>query len=670
MKRTARSILLLVLVGCLSGIGPIRADPQDSPTKALEWQLVEAESALDQGEPRIAESYYRGALRELWALRGELAAGAGDLETAEQALLKARAASAVGVDSVRIELAEIQLHLGKLDEPLKELRLLAHQRTEDPELLESFIRGLIQAEKTDELSVELEQMARLDPDRAHALRQLDAGGALRPISGNLGLDADGQPVAGAGHGALGPRLIATLHRVEHNLGVLQAWTGFENTPVAEADAPPPRPTDGAEPFGTVELRADVGSERVALPTMDPVGLTPLFPDTFLEIFVALDAGDTATALADLERRVDEGDADAMTLSGWIAASEGRAADAERTLLEAVASHPKPLLARQVLARMYWHTDRRAAAKEHVLQAAELGALDRDLSLWLADVEIADGRIPAANRQLRSLDRRFESVEALVRLADIFVGLNNSKAAMDYLEKARGLAPSSEEVLVLHAELALDIGVIPVAAASVEPLARMRPDVARYQLYLGRVWAGLGKMGEASEALLRSVALDPELKEAFLPLGLALNHESRFEQAGDYLRRYLESFPDDLEATAGLAEAEQRLGESESAESRVRWVLERDPEHGRANLVLGLLLLGREELTEARTAFERAVSADPLSAKAHYQLSLVCTRLRDRACASEHLKKYKNALKGPESTFQTMESKAVELELQKQEDPRP
>ena len=85
--------------------------------------------------------------------------------------------------------------------------------------------------------------------------------------------------------------------------------------------------------------------------------------------------------------------------------------------------------------------------------------------------------------------------------------------MDYLEKARGLAPSSEEVLVRHAELALEIGVIPTAALSVEPLARMRPKEARYQLFLGRVWAGLRKMGEASEALLKAVALDPELTAA-------------------------------------------------------------------------------------------------------------------------------------------------------------
>ena len=150
----------------------------------------------------------------------------------------------------------------------------------------------------------------------------------------------------------------------------------------------------------------------------------------------------------------------------------------------------------------------------------------------------------------------------------------------------------------------------------------------------------------------------------------MNHESRFEQAADFLSRYLKSFPDDVEAIAGLAEAEQRLGRSESAEERVRGILEQDPEHGRANLVLGLLTLGRNELPAARSAFERAVAADPLSPKAHYQLSLVCTRLRDRACAGEHLKHYKNALKGPESTFQTMDSKDVELTLEKQEEPQP
>ena len=518
MKRIALCVLVLFGVGALGGSWWAEADVRDVSTDALEWQLVEAESALDQGELRIAESYYRGALRELWALRGRLAARSGDLEAAEEALVRARGASAIEVDPIRVELAEVQLLRGELDEPLKDLRLLAHQQTDDPDLLEVFIRGLIRAGKTDELAVELEQMASKDADRAEALRSLNAEQALEPMLAGFGLDSDGRPVRGMSDGVLGPRLIATEQRIEKNLAVLQSWTGFKGTPAVKGSK---KSLGKANPFGRVELEEGLGAERVASPNLDPVHLMPLFPDAYLEVFEALDAGDPATAVTLLESRVIEGDADATALLGWIAAAQGRAAEAEETLLKAVEMDGQPLVARQILTRLYWHTDRAEAAKEQLLQAAELGALDRDLSLWLADLELADGRIPAANRQLRSLDRRFESVEALVRLAQIFVDLNNPKLSMDYLEKARGLAPSSEEVLVRHAELALEIGVIPTAALSVEPLARMRPKEARYQLFLGRVWAGLRKMGEASEALLKAVALDPELTASLFAPRLGL-----------------------------------------------------------------------------------------------------------------------------------------------------
>ncbi len=631
------------------------ADVRESPTAPLEWQLVEAETALDQGELRLAESHYRGALRELWLLRGRLATEVGDLATAEQALRRARSAAAVEIDPARIELAKVQLLRGEIDEPLKELRLLAHQWTDDSELLEIFIRGLIHGGKHDEAAVELGQMGSMDPEKAARLRQLSAEQAL----GSMAADFD-SGVDEAQSRELIDRLDATRERIESNLQTLQAWTGFKNERLGmEAKT-------GAKPFGRIALGAVSEPEQIRPPDLDPVRLMSLYPPSFHGAIEKLEAGDIPAAIVELESRAAEGNGDAETLLGWIAASEQRFPQAEQRLLKAVESHPKPSIARQVLARIYWRTDRQEAAKQQLLQAAELGPLDRDLSLWLADLELADSRIPAANRQLRSLDRRFASVEALLRLAKIFVGLNNPKLSMDYLERALKRAPNSEEVLVKHARLALEIGVIPVAAASVEPLARMRPEVAEYQLFLGRVWAGLRKMGEASEALLRAVELDPELQQAFLPLGLALNHESRFEEAGDYLGRYLEAYPGDLEAISGLAEAEQRLGDAESAETRARAVLAEDPDHGRANLVLGLVLLGRDEPADARAALEKAVAADPHSAKAHYQLSLVCTRLRDRACAGEHLKRYKEALKGPESTFQTMEAKEVELKLEKKE----
>ncbi len=130
-------------------------------------------------------------------------------------------------------------------------------------------------------------------------------------------------------------------------------------------------------------------------------------------------------------------------------------------------------------------------------------------------------------------------------------------------------------------------------------------MAEYRYLLGRVWRLRGKMGEASEALLLAVRLAPDYIDAFLPLALALNHESRYAAARGYFERYLEARPGDLDALAGLAESEQRLGELALAEQRAAAVLALDPANARAHLEIGLLRAAEGDFAAARQALGQA-----------------------------------------------------------------
>ncbi|MEM8934254.1 MAG: tetratricopeptide repeat protein, partial [Acidobacteriota bacterium] len=262
-------------------------------------------------------------------------------------------------------------------------------------------------------------------------------------------------------------------------------------------------------------------------------------------------------------------------------------------------------------------------------------------------------------QLEALHKGHDSARAMLRLVVAMTGAGDEKRAFEAAERALVLAPSSEEILRVHARLALDIGTAHRAARSVEALARMRPDVAEYQVFLGETWSLRQKMGDASEAYLRALALDPDLVVARKPLGLALNHESRFAEGREHLERFLAEHPEDLDALAGLAEAEERLGEPEAAAARARKVLDVEPTHARANLVLGMVRSGRGEFEQARRILEQAVEVDPWLAKAHYQLSFACARVGDRDCARRHLQLYERALEGPESTFVQLEAASPE-----------
>ena len=644
------------------GVSAEEASGGDSVTRALEEQLLEAEVAVEQGELRIAESRYREALRETGYLLGLIAAEEGNPEEAERLLKGACNASKVAGVEARSALAWLLLMQGELT-AVKELRLLAEQRPDDPNLLQLLVRALIKTDKVEELRSKLPELHDLAPEIAAAVRDLGPDADLpRLETGPIGtLSADERRL-------LLDRLQATAVQVRSNIGVLQAQSGFDTE--AGSVEPAGSGSSEAQPFGRIRLQRDTPIQQIQKLDLDGVELLAGLPPSMAPIVELIDSGDLAAARKSLQDRLQKNseDADGWTLLGLIGVVEGRATEAEQQLLKAVEVHAKPLLARQALARLYWHSNRREQAEEQLRQAAELGYLARDLSLKLADIEIAADRLPAANRQLRSLDKRYRSAEATVKMARNFSRFGNHKRVLSYLEKSLLLAPSSEEALAFHAREALKAGLTSLASRSAEVLARIRPDVAEYQLLLGRVWTGLGNMGEASEALLKAVELDPDYSPAFLPLGLALNHESRFEEAEVFLTRHLDRDPDNPDALAGLAESEERLGRSESAERRAIRVLEQNPRHARAALVLGMLHIGRKEFAEARELLELAVTEEPFLAKAHYQLSFACARLGDRDCARDHLEHYRKASKGLEAAFVEMEANPAGTLMNKKDSP--
>ena len=662
----SRVVLRGILVAALVPGQPARADDAAS-TSTLEWEFLEAETALTQDEPRVAASHYRGAVKEAWFLLGLIAVAEGELDDARDALGRARNAAAVDLSRARVALALVELRLGEVEQPLRELRLTAQEDHRDAAVLRRFVEALSAAGRQQEFRLELEKLRALDPTAAGVVEAWSTSAGREPPSADTGSLVSATEES---RNHLRARLAASLIRATRNLAVLHRQTGFTGAVAdleAAADAVAARYPAG-DPFGKVDLKADEPVRRVGPPRLDPVALLASEPRSLHPVLELIDAGDLEAAAAELGRRLagedgaDENSAGARSLLGRLLAHQ-RDPAAEAELLRAIETPgtvmpgtvaPGTVAAHQALARLYWQ-DRRAEATSHLRRAAELGPLDRDLSLALAEIELAAGQTPAAERQLRSLDKRFGSVEALMRLVSVARLAGEEKRALEAAEKASRRAPNCEQVLLIHARQALEVGVAGSAARSVEPLVRMRPEVAEYRLLLGRTWSQRRKMGEASEAFLKAVELDPEYLPAFLPLGLALNHESRFAEAKGHLESYLETHPGDADALAGLAEAEERLGDSEAAERRALGVLSQEPGHARAHLVVGMVRAGRGELAEAREAFQQAVEADPLLAKAHYQLSLACARLRDRDCAMAHLERYKQALEGPESTYIQLEA---------------
>ncbi len=284
-------------------------------------------------------------------------------------------------------------------------------------------------------------------------------------------------------------------------------------------------------------------------------------------------------------------------------------------------------------------------------AARGQAPSREHLLTLASTELSAGRRAEAERLLLQAADRFDSVEALLRLARLQAGRGDQQAAIGSLRRARTLAPNSEEVLSGFAQVSLAARAITPAILALQALTRICPTVAQYHYLLGVGLMQAGDFAAAVESLEQANRLEPNRGLTLIALGLGYNSRKMYAEARSYLQRGIELEPESIDGIAALAESEEGLGELDAAEAHARQVLAKAGNHPNAHLVLGLVLMKRERIEEARDAFLSAVSAEPLLAKAHYQLSLAYSRLGDPASAEKHLGLYRTSLRDVEQRLE-------------------
>ncbi len=329
----------------------------------------------------------------------------------------------------------------------------------------------------------------------------------------------------------------------------------------------------------------------------------------------------------------------------IAASieKGDAAGAERQLRRIIASTGDPA-ARQLLARLCFDQKRDPEAIVELRQAALVAPLPRDLGLRLAAAEIADAHPALAEQQLRSVAERHKSVQALMELARLQTRQKDTAGALSSLERARALAPNSEDVLNAFAQVSLAARAPVPALQVLEPLARMCPTVAQYHYMLGVALMQAGDVQASTAPLREADRLEPDRPFTLIALGLVLNSQKMYGEAKPYLVRSLDLEPDNVEGVAALAESEEGLGELEAAETHALRALARVSDHAIGNLALGMVRMKQERYEEACAAFEKALVSDPASPKAPYQLSLAWARRGDAAQSKKYLDLYRRKVR--------------------------
>ena len=220
--------------------------------------------------------------------------------------------------------------------------------------------------------------------------------------------------------------------------------------------------------------------------------------------------------------------------------------------------------------------------------------------------------------------------------------SDSAAAATQAEALLETCPDRHDVMLLLATAYRQSGRASAAFAVLSRLATQRPEAAVIHLELGRAARAIGRDVDARRALEHSVAVQPDLADAWRALsqidaaqgdalacdrayakffqltkdsqrlreaGTALA-DRRYETAQLLLRRRVSEAPDDVEAKRLLAQVAYEREDFASAERLLEDCLSCEPGYSQARLELVVVLLAQQKPAPAVVLLDRLQALEP------------------------------------------------------------
>jgi tetratricopeptide (TPR) repeat protein len=277
-----------------------------------------------------------------------------------------------------------------------------------------------------------------------------------------------------------------------------------------------------------------------------------------------------------------------------------------------------------------------------------------VALKLANAFLAVGLPDRAEKNAQiALSLSQDCTACYQTLAQIAERQDNSEKALAYLVTARKVAPQDPEILFEFGEVCLERNLVDDALPALTKAVELKPDNDSYVYVLGSANIARGHLPDALklfQQLQRKHSRDAALAYA---IGAVYYLQGKFEDAEASLKQSLAAQPDQVAASYYLALTYDAMGDDERAIPVFRDLLKANPRHAPSYVKLGTILVREHQYEEAQQNLEQAVSLDPDSVEAHYQLGLLFRRLG----------------KSAESESQFAESRKLEAEQRAQKDMR-
>jgi len=212
------------------------------------------------------------------------------------------------------------------------------------------------------------------------------------------------------------------------------------------------------------------------------------------------------------------------------------------------------------------------------------------------------------------------------LAQIADRQDNSEKALAYLVAAKKRAPSDPEVLFEFGKVCLERNLVDDAFSALSEAVKLQPDHDSYVYVLGSAHVASGHLPDALALFQQLLKKHPHDAVLTYAIGAVYYLQGKYSEAEASLKQSLATQPNQVAASYYLGLTYDAIGDDDRAISFFRELLKSNPTHAPSCVKLGGILLRAHQYDDAKQNLERAVSLDPDSVEAHYQLGLLLRRL--------------------------------------------
>jgi len=306
--------------------------------------------------------------------------------------------------------------------------------------------------------------------------------------------------------------------------------------------------------------------------------------------------------------------------GWLASGHlelrrgehAQAASAFTRALElAPLSVEEEFIAGNGLAESQWHQGRSAEALQSVQRILALGVSHPWPKYFRAVIAYGAGDYETAKHYLQEVVRDFPTYQPAVMLlgATHFAEGDLEQAGM-YLSSALTTDPSSVQTRKLLAATRLRQHKPREAMAVLTPAIAQDSNDSQLLALMGKASLDAGNTDIGILYLERGARSDPENRVLQKELAAGYATAGDLGRAIDLLEQMPETEHDDYEREGLLIMTRLRKGESQSALSQVRELIDRRPNDPAAHNLAGSAYHALGELSRAREHFERALQLEP------------------------------------------------------------